>query len=289
MEFSERGEKMSHFTVLVKYQGDIAEVEGRIDEMMEPYYENKPVEDNIEYEVKKKHQYLKEEIDDLEERLLSPLDISKIEVLEYVRHDEEILNRERKKYEEIKKMTPDQYWKELTNGYQKDENGNAVSSYNPDAHWDWYTLGGRWSGKFILKNGTDGMRGHPGVFGNPNPVGIDAAYAEDVDWEVMEKHSIEQAEKSWKDAEGKTDEVREWEYGIHKMETKSEFMSSRRAKFATFAVLDGDGWHEHAEMGWFGLAHDEKESEDDWNTKFFERFLKDLPEDTVLAIVDCHI
>jgi hypothetical protein len=178
-------------------------------------------------------------------------------------------------------MTPDQYWEKLTEHYRKDKDGNAVSSCNPEAHWDWYALGGRWSGKFILKKGADGIKGH--AFGNP--VGIDVAYAKDVDWEAMEKRSIERAEKSWKEAEGKTDGARELEYGIHKMEAKSEFMY----KFVTFAVLDKDGWHEHAEMGWFGLIHDEKESEDDWDKMFYQRFLKGLPEDTVLAIVDCHI
>jgi DNA repair exonuclease SbcCD ATPase subunit len=121
---------MSHFTVLIKYQGDIAEVEERIAEMLEPYDESKAIEDSIEYETKKKHQYFKEEIDNLEERLLSPLDTSK------VKRDEEQLKRARERYEKIKMMTPDQYWEKLTEHYRKDKDGNAVSSCNPEAHWD---------------------------------------------------------------------------------------------------------------------------------------------------------
>lgn len=31
------------------------------------------------------------------------------------------------------------------NGEQYDGDGNRVSTFNPDAHWDWYELGGRWS------------------------------------------------------------------------------------------------------------------------------------------------
>lgn len=37
--------------------------------------------------------------------------------------------------------------------WRKDENGqwNDYSTYNPNSKWDWYSLGGRWSGAFITK------------------------------------------------------------------------------------------------------------------------------------------
>lgn len=31
------------------------------------------------------------------------------------------------------------------NGESYDGDGNRISTFNPDAHWDWYELGGRWS------------------------------------------------------------------------------------------------------------------------------------------------
>jgi len=37
---------------------------------------------------------------------------------------------------------------------------------NPQAKWDWYTIGGRWSGFFKVKEHGEGIVGESGVFGN---------------------------------------------------------------------------------------------------------------------------
>ncbi len=38
---------------------------------------------------------------------------------------------------------------------------------NPDAKWDWYQLGGRWTGYFKLLPGKTGATGRPGLFTHP--------------------------------------------------------------------------------------------------------------------------
>jgi hypothetical protein len=40
--------------------------------------------------------------------------------------------------------------------YRQDENGDLIryTTYNPDSRWDWYEIGGRWSGYFPVKKGT---------------------------------------------------------------------------------------------------------------------------------------
>ena len=35
----------------------------------------------------------------------------------------------------------------------KDEQGNLYSTYNPNSKWDWYSVGGRWSGLLTTKSG----------------------------------------------------------------------------------------------------------------------------------------
>src|SRR5699024_9687342 len=44
------------------------------------------------------------------------------------------------------------------NGYQwrmdSDGSWRSYSTYNPKSKWDWYKLGGRWSGMIKLHNGT---------------------------------------------------------------------------------------------------------------------------------------
>jgi len=65
--------------------------------------------------------------------------------------------------------------------WEKNEDGEweEWSTYNPDSKWDWYALGGRWSGMIKLKKGTKGTKGRSGVFNNE--VGIDSAMKGDID------------------------------------------------------------------------------------------------------------
>lgn len=60
------------------------------------------------------------------------------------------------------------------------------STYNTQSKWDWYLLGGRWSGQIIkLKKGaTSGIIGKAAWWSNTN--GIDAALKKDIDFEAME-------------------------------------------------------------------------------------------------------
>jgi len=58
------------------------------------------------------------------------------------------------------------------------EKWHEFSCYNPDSKWDWYALGGRWSGMIKLKKGATGVVGRPGVGGNKT--GIDQARKKDI-------------------------------------------------------------------------------------------------------------
>lgn len=83
-----------------------------------------------------------------------------------------------------------QFGKEWDGGRcRKDENGiwRAYSTYNPDSKWDWYVLGGRWSGDYIiLKPGaTSGIYGSSGC--DDNEPGIDAALKRDIDFDAIRK------------------------------------------------------------------------------------------------------
>jgi hypothetical protein len=61
-------------------------------------------------------------------------------------------------------------------------NKKEVYQENPNAKWDWYSLGGRWSGFFKLKPGATGETGRPGVFGNQAESGsVDQCRVKDID------------------------------------------------------------------------------------------------------------
>jgi hypothetical protein len=57
---------------------------------------------------------------------------------------------------------------------------------NPNAKWDWYSIGGRWTGYFKLKPGVAAQVGRPGVFETPPEKGWgDIARKGDIDFEGM--------------------------------------------------------------------------------------------------------
>lgn len=84
------------------------------------------------------------------------------------------------------------------NSYRKDADGiwREYSTYNPNSKWDWYQLGGRWSGSFRLKPGKKGVMGESGVF--DNTPGIDQAFKKDIDFESMYREAREEAVKHYR-------------------------------------------------------------------------------------------
>ena len=108
-----------------------------------------------------------------------------LEVPRYVKYTKEELVA--KGREEISKYYPERKWtdKEIymneVFGYEPEDignNGEIYSTYNPNSKWDWYSLGGRWSGSIKLKEGKQGECGRSGIFGNE--VGIDRALKGDI-------------------------------------------------------------------------------------------------------------
>ena len=58
---------------------------------------------------------------------------------------------------------------------------------------------------------------------------------------------------------------------------------------STFAVLLDGVWYERGEMGWFGMSSDTGEEAENWKLSFYDKFIKDLPDNAYITIVDCHI
>lgn len=92
---------------------------------------------------------------------------------------EEEFKEHKEDYETIEEFAKDYY------GYEKNENGEWGRMTNPNAKWDWYQLGGRWSGDFIrLKKDAKGVEGEPS-WSNEGSTGIDAARKGDIDFKSI--------------------------------------------------------------------------------------------------------
>jgi len=175
-------------------------------------------------------------------------------------------------------------------------------SYNTQAHWDWYVLGGRWTGMLKLKKGRKGEQGEPGLMTEEASEGfVDQALLKDIDFDGMLEEDLEKYTKLYDQFLEKSNDPSQkekvnpfFDFGIHNKgtkeeplwETKEEYLK-RNVHFSTFAFVINGEWHEQGEMGWWGVVMDEKEV-DVWQEEF-NTMLKNLPGDTLISIYDCHI
>lgn len=177
----------------------------------------------------------------------------------------------------------------------KNEDGETTT-YNPNSKWDWYQIGGRWSGYFKLKPGTDGKKGEhrakqldPTIPDLPDDV-ADIAKVKDINWEGMNAAKLEKATKNWSEYEAKIAAGEKvdpyWDYGIEKDDTKEQYIK-RKSSIATFAVVHNGEWYERGEMGWWGIVSNEKSTEE-WETKF-DSIIQSLDTEDEVTVVDCHI
>jgi len=80
------------------------------------------------------------------------------------------------------------------------ENFDPEDSFwvNPNAKWDWFQIGGRWTGIFKLKPDTVGTLGKPGLMTPVVPNGFaDSALKKDIDFEGMRTAAGDAAAKLW--------------------------------------------------------------------------------------------
>lgn len=165
---------MSHYTVLVIHSKD-----GDVDALLAPYDENL-----------KTHEYEKGVVSDEEKKSF----------IEAYKEDSKGETDMDKLYEEY-----GEEWN--SNSWHKDEDGvwKEHSSYNPNSKWDWYQIGGRWTGFWKLKPGARGKLGEPSLIA-VSKSGEDAYGKEgeadivrkgDIDFESMQEKAAIQAAYDW--------------------------------------------------------------------------------------------
>jgi hypothetical protein len=192
------------------------------------------------------------------------------------------------------------------NGYEEDENGNLGYYSNPDAHWDWYELGGRWTGMLKVKDGIKpllGGRGWRSVADKIKKNHCDQALVKDIDFEGMLKDEVKDAKKLYDKAitileeeikKGQPlDKARveaNWKTGVDLCQYKSkvDYVEMVRSNgFYTHAFITPDGeWIEKAGMGWFGCTSNEKPDE---YRRQWDEMIKNLKPEQTLSVYDCHI
>lgn len=136
------------------------------------------------------------------------------------------------------------------------KDGSVWRTYNNDAKWDWYRMGGRYAGRLKLK---DASKDDAPLFYPEIP----AAYSRE------ELNYLRRLKN-----EGYCDQA--YVKDLSNIE-----------EITAFAIVKDGKWYERGEMGWFGVVTDEKD-ENAWN-KEVKQLLASLSPDTLLTVYDCHI
>lgn len=154
-----------------------------------------------------------------------------------------------------------------------DEDGNELSTYNPNAQWDWYQIGGRWGGLLKLKDGSGS---------------VDTAKVSDIDFEGSsdsEESDKERYKRFWEIVvEGsplQEGEVKPTAYDASYFEktygTKENYIKAN-TQFSTFGYLTLEG-------DWIDQNNTENMTE---YINGFEKYVAEH-QDLYLTIVDIHI
>ncbi len=171
----------------------------------------------------------------------------------------------------LKGMTPFEYYRELTEGMYYDENGNALSTENPNGHWKTARIGKNFSLPLKLKDGTETY----------------SAKACDIDWDAMNEPT-ELYEAAWEmvvDGREPTNEQEERVY--ESMKDKSAYFSNFKNKedyvtystsYWNYAFVNKDGWVDMV-----------NEDERKWINNFYDRFIATIDPNDLVTIYECSV
>lgn len=84
-------------------------------------------------------------------------------------------------------------------GYKRDQTTGKYGYWeNPNKKWDWYLLGGRWTGFFKLKDSAKGFTGEPGIMTEAPQAGyVDQCLKSGIDFESMRNEAEKNAAETF--------------------------------------------------------------------------------------------
>ena len=177
---------MSHYTTLivVNQAEDASHAERQAEEMLAPFDENTSVEPHREYETGGPHEFWANDIL-IKDGFLDEGSVTWPAILQGLRA----------------KYGP--YDGEISRYGIDDLGMYRITTYNPKSQWDWYALGGRWSGFFMIKAAVDAQARLGEVSwtrkDDPPEVGTaDLVQKRDIDFEIMRRESEIKAEERWR-------------------------------------------------------------------------------------------
>lgn len=193
-------------------------------------------------------------------------------------------------------------WAEGWYGITPNSDGRVIDRTNPNAKWDWRVIGGRWSTWLPFTEGTraeldiEAIRAQKADearadYRSTVPADIEPP---DTDWAGFRDRydTIDEARNAWQNhpfvkACNEAHDGWCWDASEYFVDEETFVEAARMRAIVPFAVVVDGEWLAKGEMGWFGASTEEM-PESEWNRKVNE-LIENLPGETLLTVVDCHI
>ena len=204
----------------------------------------------------------------------------------------------------IEQVDPDSSFAEFVEDDEHDldeTTGKRGFWHNPNARWDWYTVGGRWRGLLKLLEGKTGRYGNEYTEEERKELKddhCDSALVNDCDFSASEE-AWQNAVRVWEiivEGRERTEEEKGQFLGIYTAQyyldqygTKENY-ARQQSMFLPFAFVTADGeWNETGRMGWWAMSDATADSRESFVSAFQAYLEEARKQNLTITMVDCHI
>lgn len=244
-----------HFNVLVVGENP--------EEIMLKYDANTKVAPYVKYEYKRAKEYYNSYLKSL-----------KVLLKTFIKdgEDEENIDLLKAEISDVENMNPEDYYFELVSDLEVNEQtGDAYSTENPNEKFTSHRVAGFFALPFILKDGRE----------------VYSAYKGEIDWEKIHLANQRPYEVAWDTVvDGKVPNGEEEHQIYENMKNRIHYFSNFESRehyiaastaFWDYAYVDENGW----------IEIDNSKPQFDWVIKFYDRFVKPLPDNAKLTLYEC--
>lgn len=230
------------------------------DELMKPYDRREEEEPYVRYRYKDAAK-IKEKYIELYEGILNS-DEKTIDKEEL----EDIVN-------DLKEMSVEEFYEELTEGLTiDDETGDAISTENRQGMFSYYEIGKWLSVPFLLKDGKEVFQAKKSDI-NWDKIHLGGGDIYRRVWEMVMENSAPTTEYEKHIFENMKDKTTYFQ----KFETKENYVISNTAFWGYAFLSEKTGWVDASDTN----------DQFVWMAEYYNMFIKNLPNDTLLTIYEC--
>ena len=156
--------------------------------------------------------------------------------------------------------------------YYISDNGDIMCNKNPDGHYSYCNIGKLFSSPFITKDGKEVYQAKKGDI-DWNKIHLNGGEAYKRVWEMV----MEDSKPNDEHEQILYDNMKDKQAYFEKFETKENYVTSNTAFWGYAFLSDITGW----------LDAEDIEDQFVWMNNFYDLYIKNLPDDTLLTIYEC--